>query len=95
MIFDIYRSSASKGVFDLICLTPGNNPTLGIQCKANGHISSFEKQRMLDTAEYRNVVPVLATKMDGKITFIDLSKNEVQNLGEYTENIRIYKNLSR
>lgn len=74
--FDIYRSAASQGVFDLIVLTPGDNINIGVQCKAGGSITSYEKKRIIDAAYYRNIYPILATKMCGKIVFIDMIKED-------------------
>lgn len=86
--FYITRSAASKGVYDLICLAKGQNTNIGIQCKGaeEGKITNLEKEEMLETADRYNLIPVLATKRNGRVVFIDVRTDVViRDFNDYLE----------
>ena len=71
----VVRSAGSKGVFDLIAIFP-NGVIWGVQCKTNPRIHKDERSRIINVSKHYPISPILATKVDRKIEFIDLREIE-------------------
>ena len=68
----IARARASKGVFDLLLIIDGK--PYGIQCKL-GSLTNFEKQKLLSAYTSYKIIPIFATKENGRVVFINLLTN--------------------
>jgi len=53
------KSSASRGVFDVIAIFPHERP-IGVQCKHSGYLRPAERQEIMKTAEKYNIIPAIA-----------------------------------
>ena len=70
----VVRSAGSKGAFDLVAISNGS--VYGIQCKKNNYIAADELRAMLSAARKYGIKPILATKLNNKVMFIDLAENK-------------------
>jgi len=71
----VVRSAGSKGVFDLIAIFEDGR-VWGVQCKMSFRISNEEIRKMVEIGEKYPIEPMLATKLDRKIVFIDVREIE-------------------
>jgi len=70
----VMRSRKSAGVFDLLAVNKSG--VYGIQCKKNNYIAADELRAMLSVARKYGIKPILATKIGGRVMFIDLAENK-------------------
>jgi len=90
----VIRASASKGVFDLLAVSPISydelqksnclitymKHILAIQCKANKNIPSQQRQELINVAQCYGFIPCLATKFNNKQILINLFDNRTWQL---------------
>jgi len=74
----VIRAAGSRGVFDLIAISNGS--VYGIQCKKSNYIAADELRAMLSVAKKHGIKPILATKVGGRVMFIDLEENKPAEL---------------
>lgn len=63
----VIRSAGSKGIADLVAISPGGSEIHFVQCKLHGSISPDERQKLFATASNYGAYPILASaKRSGK-----------------------------
>jgi len=71
----VARSARSLGAFDLIAVK--NGLIIGVQCKKRPYLSKYERDRMLTAYKCYGIIPILATKRNNRIVFVDIRNNRV------------------
>lgn len=63
--------------FYMVPLSISNGKIMGIQCKAYGCLSQSQKQSILEVANKYGLMPVLATKFNKRVIFVNLENGAI------------------